>query len=135
MSWNVLEFWHCPEMSWNILDFIVFLEIVLNCPEILLFTYFSNFAEENIWFLEIHCFLCFLLLLLLLLFFYADQGGWYFSSLRVWRPCLWPQSLKLGSLVRVYRFFRKKLGRGGGGSPIRVYGPRLLPQSTPGFSI
>ena len=50
MSWNVLEFRQCPEMSWNVLDFLVFLEIVLNCPEILLFTYFSNFSEENIWF-------------------------------------------------------------------------------------
>ena len=49
MSWNVLEFRQCPEMSWNVLDFLVFLEIVLNCPEILLFTYFSNFSEENIW--------------------------------------------------------------------------------------
>ena len=50
MSWNVLEFWQCPEMSWNVQDFSVFLEIVLNCPEILLFTYFSNFSEENIGF-------------------------------------------------------------------------------------
>ena len=34
MSWNILEFRQCPEMSWNVLDFLVFLEIVLNCPEI-----------------------------------------------------------------------------------------------------
>ena len=37
MSWNVLEFRQCPGMSWI---FLFFLEIVLNCPEILLFTYF-----------------------------------------------------------------------------------------------
>ena len=56
MSWIVLEFRQCPEMSWNFGNvlkcpgFSYFLEIVLNCPEILLFTYFSNFSEENIWF-------------------------------------------------------------------------------------
>ena len=35
----------CPGMSWNfgnVLDFLVFLEIVLNCPEILLFTTFQR---------------------------------------------------------------------------------------------
>ena len=50
MSWNFGNVLKCPGMSWNVLDFLVFLEIVLNCPEILLFTYFSNFSEENIWF-------------------------------------------------------------------------------------
>ena len=47
MSWNFGSVLKCPGMSWI---FLFFLEIVLNCPEILLFTYFSNFSEENIWF-------------------------------------------------------------------------------------
>ena len=36
------------------------------------------------------------------------EFGWFLDD-----PSLLPQSLKLGSLVRVYRFFGKKLSKGG----------------------
>ena len=70
-SWNVLESPGISAMSWNVLDFLVFLEIVLNCPEILPFT---NFLEENISFNLTYRFIVFYVFLLVLLFFYAEQG-------------------------------------------------------------
>ena len=54
----------------------------------------------------------FMVFFVVVVFCMLSKGGWYFSSLRVWQPCLWPQSVKLGSLVRVYRFFVKKLSKG-----------------------
>ena len=43
-------------------------------------------------------------------------------------PSLLPQSLKLGSLIRVYRFFGKKLSKGGDSD--LLFGYDELPQST-----
>ena len=44
---------------------------------------------------------------------FSQQGGvWISHSLQVWQPRLLRQSIKLGSLVRVYRLFGKKLSKG-----------------------